>query len=178
MEMFIIYSSLSLVRLIHFKLPHAARHNYCNLLGSFWSFISLGCEPGAALPELPGSCRSSIPFPEGTTPAQASGHTNSFWFFQQRGIMEWFGISEPIPCAGTPSPSSLGHFQGFGSHSCSGQGQNSCPISQGGMAPPQPFLRLPREKKSSSSALCQRLHLVSLGKPHIFVKSCGCHYSI
>lgn len=101
-----------------------------------------------------------------------------FGFSSREGSWNGLGSQEPIPCAGTPSPSSPGHFQGFGSHSCSGQGQNSCPISQGGMAPPQPFLRLPREKKSSSSALCQRLHLISLGKPHIFVKSCGCHYSI
>lgn len=33
MKMFIIYSYLRLVRLIYFKLPHAARHNYYNLLG-------------------------------------------------------------------------------------------------------------------------------------------------
>lgn len=65
------------------------------------------------------------------------------------------------------------------------QPQNSCPpepppasVSQVGMAPPQPFLRFSREKNSSSSALCQRLHFISLGKPHIFVQSCSCHYSI
>lgn len=65
---------------------------------------------------------AAFPSPEGTTPAQASGHTNSFFFFQQRGIMEWFGISEPIPspeqghlphpaldtCRGLAAPAALG----------------------------------------------------------------------
>lgn len=121
---------------------------------------------------------AAFPSPEGTTPAQASGHTNSFFFFQQRGIMEWFGISEPIP-----SPEQ-GHLPHPALDTCRGL---AAPAALGKDTIPAPLsLLLPqfprwewllllshssgfpgKKKNSSSSALCQRLHLISLGKPTI-----------
>lgn len=152
MEMFIIYSSLSLVRLIHFKLPHAARHNYCNLLGSFWCFISLGCEQGLLSQSSQEAAGAAFPSPEGATPAQASGHTNSFFFFQQRNHgMVWDLRAHPIPSH--PLSRDTFPIQPWTPAEV-WQPQNSCPpepppasVSQVGMAPPQPFLRFSREKK-------------------------------
>lgn len=166
MEMFIIYSSLSLVRLIHFKLPHAARHNYCNLLGSFWCFISLGCEQGLLSQSSQEAAGAAFPSPEGATPAQASGHINSFFFPAEE---PWNGL-------GSQSPSHPLSRDTFPIQPWTPAGvwqpQNSCPpepppasVSQVGMAPPQPFLRFSRGKKLLQ--LCP----VSKTSPHFFRKT-------
>lgn len=100
-----------------------------------------------------------------------------FGFSSREGSWNGLGSQSPSPEQGHPPHPALDTSRGLAATAAPGKDRTPAPSPRGdgsSSAIPQ----ISQGKKSSSSALCQRLHLISLGKPHIFVKSCGCHYSI